>query len=136
VYLRLFFTVVAALLGMSSACSKPIPTPPTGPAVREPGVEVPYPPPPGRVEVIPPAKRTDEVWVNGQWDWDGETWSWIEGSWRVPPQGSHFTPWSAVRKNDGRLMFRSAAWRTADGQRIADPFGEAKCPPLDAAEAP
>lgn len=133
---RLSFALVAVTLGSSIGCSSTIPRPPTGPAARELGVEVPYPPPAGRAEVIPPAKRAEEVWVSGQWDWDGERWNWIDGGWRVPPQGAHFTPWSAERKRDGRLFFRSAAWRTRDGKRIADPFGDAKCPPLEAAEAP
>jgi hypothetical protein len=126
--------VVASLLLLGCAAS--IPKPPAGPAVRERGVEVPFPPPPGRAEVVPEAAKPEEVWVDGQWDWDGEAWQWTPGRWRVPPANAYFTPWSAERHRDGKLFFVSAAWRTQDGRRIADPFGESACPIPGAEAAP
>ena len=79
---------------------------------------MPYPPPPGRVETIPHVTHERAVWIDGQWDWDGTEWAWSEGSWTTPVSGAYFTPWTVIRRPDGRLFFEAAAWRAPDGHRL------------------
>lgn len=122
------------LVGTTS-CSGAIPKPPSGPAVREAGVLVPYPPPVVRVETIPPQKDPREVWVSGQWDWDRGRYRWIEGHWRVPPADAYFTPWSTRRRADGSLVFWPAGWRTTSGRRLDEKRSDRACPP-DVASRP
>ncbi|MFT3776182.1 MAG: hypothetical protein QM820_63370 [Minicystis sp.] len=119
---------------LCAACSGSLPRPPSGPVPKDAFTdEVPYPPPAARVEVI--TKRTNEraVWVDGQWEWDGETWKWLSGRWMLPPPGAYFTPWTAVRRPDGRLFFARATWRSRDGKPLDFGFGHDVCPPGTAA---
>jgi hypothetical protein len=95
-----------------------VPKPPGGPVPEDEMIEVPYPPPPAHVEVVPEKKKDGDVWIDGQWDWDGADWQWTEGSWMTPPPNAYFTPWKAERKKDGRLFFASAAWRAPDGKPL------------------
>src|SRR5690606_39073378 len=103
-------------------CAPTIQRPPTGPVPREAGVEIPYPPPPGRVEVVTISDEPGRVWIDGQWDWNGDAFQWFPGHWRIPPEGAYFTPWRTARRADGTLLFYKAAWRAADGRRIADTY--------------
>lgn len=120
----LFAATLAAAL---PACST-LPRPSTGPTPRETGVEVPFPPPPARVEFVPDPKSDAEVWVDGQWDWDGDGWKWLAGSWMVPPEGAYFTRWSTYRRSDGRLFFVRAAWRDRNGKPLGGVFAHDICP--------
>jgi WXXGXW repeat (2 copies) len=90
--------------------------------------EVPYPPPAARVETVPPRKNAGDVWIDGQWDWDGTAWKWLEGSWTTPPAGAYFTPWATERRGDGRLFFARATWRTRDGRSLDVGPGRDACP--------
>jgi hypothetical protein len=83
--------------------------------------EVPYPPPPARVEVVPPAPRKGLVWVDGQWAWAWKRWQWEAGGWVAAPPGATFARWATVRLDDGRLFFAPAAWRARDGHVLAPP---------------
>jgi hypothetical protein len=117
-----------ALLALPAlACSSALPRPPLGPTPPD-ALDrvVPYPPPPARVEIVPPQKDPRAVWIGGQWDWDGRTWKWIAGAWTRPPAGAaYFTPWTAVRRPDGRLFFARATWRDAHGRPLG--FGHEVC---------
>jgi len=113
-----------------SACSASLPKPPTGPVPPDAMIEVPYPPPPARVEVIPPRKNGLDVWIDGQWEWDGTVWKWLDGAWTTPPANAYFTPWTAVRQSDGRLLFARAAWRAKDGRPLDAAPGRDVCRPL------
>lgn len=115
--LRSAALVAALSLGLP-ACLGRLPRPPTGPTPADALIEVPYPPPPARVEVVPPRKHDHEVWLDGQWDWDGSAWKWIPGSWATPPAGAYFAPWTTVRRSDGRLFFAPAAWRIEGGRAL------------------
>jgi hypothetical protein len=117
--------VVTALL---SACSGSLPKPPSGPVPSAAMNEVPYPPPPARVETVPPRAKDGDVWIDGQWDWDGKVWEWLEGSWTPPRTNAYFTPWSTERRSDGRLFFARAAWRTRDGRVLEAGLGRDACP--------
>lgn len=117
----------AALL-LLPACGS-IPLPRVGPVpVDAEASEVAYPPPPARVEVIPPRKKDGEVWVGGQWEWMSNSWKWLSGAWVSPPKGAYFTPWSVVRKPDGRLLFTAATWRARGGRALDFGSGNRICP--------
>lgn len=79
-------------------------------------LEIPYPPPPARVEVVPETTVTGAVWVDGEWGWTGKRWSWSRGYWSVPPAGARFAPWLTIRGVDGRLYMAKGVWRSADGK--------------------
>ena len=115
--------VVATLAG----CGASLPAPPKGPVPTDGMIEVPYPPPAARVETIPPHDSTGEVWIDGQWQWDGSDWRWLPGAWTSPPKDAYFTPWTTRRDRDGRLLFAPAAWRSKDGKAIGA-FGQENCP--------
>ncbi|RTL58223.1 MAG: hypothetical protein EKK46_00235 [Rhodocyclaceae bacterium] len=81
------------------------------------GVDIGTPPPPMRVEVVPPP-RSGYVWVPGFWGWDGHRHVWQEGYWEHERPGYayapgrwerhgeqwHFEPgrWQAMRKEERR----------------------------------
>ena len=81
-------------------------------------IEVPYPPPPARVETIPPTKSAGQVWLDGQWEWGGKAWTWHDGAWTTPPPDAYFTPWTTKRRADGQLLFIRAEWRDKAGLPI------------------
>lgn len=114
--------VPVALLATALAfagCARSVPLPRTGPAPDQSDIEVPYPPPAAKVETIPEQKDAAQVWVDGQWDWSIDEWVWRGGEWTTPPSAeAYFTPWSTVRKKDGRLFFIPAAWRDARGAAL------------------
>ena len=35
-----------------------------------------YPPPPARVELVPNAPSGEAVWIDGEWQWQGQRWAW------------------------------------------------------------
>ncbi len=123
----------ALSLALLPACGFRVPKPPMGSAPADEMVEVPYPPPAVRVEVVPPRKGALDVWVDGQWDWDGEVWQWTAGSWMEPPANAYFTPWKAERREDGQLFFARASWRTKEGAPLAVAPEEGRCGPAPSA---
>jgi hypothetical protein len=123
---------VISLAGLA-ACSSSLPRPPTGRVPTDALIEVPYPPPAAHVETIPPQKDSHEVWIDGQWEWDGKEWKWVAGTWMTPPANAYFTPWTTVRRRDGRLFFASAAWRAKDGRPLEVGVGRDVCAPVPVA---
>ncbi len=123
-------TAVASVATLLGGCLSKLPEPNGGPFPHDAMVEVPYPPPPARVQAIPvrPKGGDHDVWVDGQWDWDGHAWKWLEGSWVDPPRDAYFTPWTTERRVDGRLFFARAAWRGRDGRPVSFAQGQASCP--------
>jgi hypothetical protein len=106
------------------ACGTRLPTPVLGPhpAGSTSYVEVPYPPPAARVEIVPPRpKELDAVWVDGEWTWQGKRWVWQPGGWVSPPAGAYFAPWLVYRLGSGRLLFAEGAWHAAKGEKLPDP---------------
>jgi len=116
-------TLVLLFGAMVGACGGAIAAPPTGspPAGTRVYVEVPYPPPPAHVEVVPRRPRDECVWVDGQWTWQGKRWLWESGGWVVPPAGAYYAPWLTNREPDGRLLFTSGSWHAADGRPLPNP---------------
>src|SRR6266487_4670900 len=95
----------------AASCSKSLPTPRTGPHPSDTSyIEVPYPPPAARVEIVPPKPREDAVWVDGEWDWAGNRWAWEAGGWIEPPKRAYFAPWVTYRQDNGRLLFAAGTW--------------------------
>jgi hypothetical protein len=112
------------MLLVALACSTSLPAPPTGPHPEGTTnyVEVPFPPPSARVEVVP-HKPLDPgaVWVDGEWAWQGKRWVWQPGGWVAPPAGGYFAPWLVYRLDNGRLVFAPGAWHGPKGERLPNP---------------
>jgi len=125
----------AVLLVLLSGCSGSLPKPPTGPVPPDAMVEVPYPPPPAHVETTPPRTKVGDVWIDGQWEWDGKMWKWLAGAWMTPPANAYFTRWTAARRADGRLFFARATWRARDGRSLDLGPGRDLCPSSPAPRA-
>lgn len=137
---RLGALCVALVLALLPACSSSLPKPAGGKVPLSDMIEVPYPPPPGRVETVPPQKTAGQVWIDGQWEWDGNGWKWREGAWSTPPPDAYFTPWMTKRRADGQLLFARAEWRDKAGRPLnVDTNGQlcsAPAPMASATEAP
>lgn len=85
-------------------------------------VEVPYPPPPARVEFVPDAPKSDTaVWLDGEWTWRGRRWGWKAGRWVEPPKDAKYSPWTQVRDPRGTLYVAEGVWRDAKGNPLDDP---------------
>lgn len=84
-------------------------------------VEVPYPPPPARVEIVPDPPADDAVWVDGEWVWQGGRWAWRAGRWVVVPPGVAFAPWTSVRSSNGTLHVAEGTFRDAKGTAVPEP---------------
>jgi hypothetical protein len=107
-----------------AACGMRLSTPPTGPhpAGSTHYVEVPYPPPPARVEIVPPQPPDPgAVWVDGEWAWHGKHWVWQAGGWVLRPPAGYFAPWLVYRLGNGRLLFAPGAWHAISGERLPNP---------------
>ncbi len=111
--------ITGALLALLPACASGPPRVPGELVPSSEMIEVPYPPPPARVETIPAPPSPDQVWLDGQWEWAGEVWRWREGIWAKPPPGAYFTPWSTRRRADGQLLFARAEWRDRAGRPLS-----------------
>ena len=89
--------------------------PPSGPhTADEPAIAVPYPPPPARVEIVPPGGADKAVWIDGEWQWRSRRWVWLPGRWEVPYPGAYYAPATTVRRADGALVWFAGAWHVPD----------------------
>lgn len=111
-----------ALALVLAGCASSLPTPVLG--THPPGcaafIEVPHPPPPARVEMIPDRPREGVVWVDGEWVWRGKRWEWDPGGWVIPPDG-YFAPWVLVRRDDGSLYHARSRWFDREGKPLRRP---------------
>jgi hypothetical protein len=110
--------IAAAAAG---ACAQRIPRPAFVAQPTSALVEVSEPPPPARVEVLPPKPASTAVWIDGEWMWRRGRWAWLAGRWCNPPPGAAFSPWVFERSADGRLWYTPGVWRTAAGEAIEAP---------------
>lgn len=87
----------------------------TSPPQVQPLVNVQYaPPPPARFERVPPP-RQGYVWAPGHYEWRGNRYVWMRGTWvRARPGYVYRAPqW---RERDGRWVYRRGDWdRDRDG---------------------
>jgi hypothetical protein len=103
------------------ACASDLPGPSFVPQPSAALVPVQYPPPPARVEFVPPQPAAEAVWIDGEWVWKARRWSWRSGRWVVALPAARFSPWAVVRGADGTLYSASGTWRDAKGQEVAEP---------------
>jgi hypothetical protein len=103
------------------ACRASLPQPAGAPQPDNAFVDVPYPPPPARVEAIPPRPRADALWIDGQWSWGGDQWDWWPGGWVAPVAGARFARWELRLQADGRLKFAAPSWRDPSGRELPAP---------------
>lgn len=112
---------VALAAGMLACGSRRLPPPRWVSQPTSALVQVPYPPPPARVEFIPDQPRDDAVWIDGEWVWQGRRYAWKPGRWVVPPPNAAFAPWTAVRDRLGTLYLAQGTWRAPGGGEVAPP---------------
>lgn len=116
------------------ACGAPkLPAPPYVSQPTSALAEVPYPPPPARIEAVPRRPKSNAVWIDGEWIWQTRRWAWKPGRWIVPPTGARFAAWTTVRGRTGALYFASGRWRDASGAEVAEPEPLAIAGPAPAA---
>src|SRR5262245_59248804 len=106
---------IGAMLLAASACSTTLPSPRYASHSTDALMEVGFPPPPARVEYIPPSPHEDAVWIDGEWAWRGDRWAWTYGRWVLAPSGATFSPWTSVHSLGGTLYFAPGAWRDEKG---------------------
>ncbi|HEX7668210.1 MAG TPA: YXWGXW repeat-containing protein, partial [Polyangiaceae bacterium] len=113
--------VGSALAMLSVACGGGLPVPAY---TRQPSSEylpVPYPPPAGFSEVVPPIPRKEARWIDGHWVWRDSTYVWQRGGWVLPPKGASVAPWQVRYTRDGTLLFADEIWYDAQSKPIASP---------------
>ena len=67
-------------------------------------------PPPPLIETRPASPASNALWTAGYWQWDGDAFVWVKGSWQIPP-----SPESEWRPADWRIdvsgaVFLPGAW--------------------------
>jgi len=115
--------VAGAVVAVALSCGHTLPRPAQASHPRGAFVEVPFPPPPGRVEFIPPPPRQSAVWIDGEWIWEpiGQRWAWKYGRWVEAPKGARYAPWSLVRARDGTLFYAPGVWLDAHQREVVAP---------------
>ncbi len=100
-------------------------------------IQVPFPPPPAKVDVIgvPPAEMTDPVWVDGQWEWRGRAWVWEPGKWWSRPPGKYYAAPAIVRRMDGQLVWFAGSFRPFSPATTARPSAGLPSPPVPGQES-
>jgi hypothetical protein len=66
----------------------------------------------------------DDVWIPGYWHWAGADWTWVDGTWRLPPLGmSYVEPY--YERVGARVVYVGGYWgspaiarRSYGGDRI------------------
>jgi hypothetical protein len=78
-------------------------------------------PPQVQVETPPPAPSAAYTWAPGYWYWSGAEWSWIEGSWVMPPRpGLRFVSPRWVRRGPS-WYFTAGGWASRGSVRVVVP---------------
>jgi hypothetical protein len=109
------------LLALTACGATPLPSPPYMAQPTSALVEVPYPPPPARVETVPARPSTNATWIDGEWTWRAKKWLWEKGRWVVAPAQAKYSPWALVRSSDGALWEARGTWRDARGEELDPP---------------
>jgi hypothetical protein len=58
------------------------------------------------------------VWIDGYWQWRGETWVWIDGSWEAPPAAEAVWVAPAQVTIGGTVVIRPGGWIDRAGKRV------------------
>ncbi|MCU0694702.1 MAG: hypothetical protein MUF54_25270 [Polyangiaceae bacterium] len=112
--LRLVAIVCVSLLGCGS--SRPLPTMSTH--TPDEFLEVPYPPPAVRADLVPARPGPDSVWIDGEWHWQWTRWRWRRGAWVTPPAGATFARWETERVGT-QVQHAESVFHLADGGSLA-----------------
>jgi hypothetical protein len=128
-------TVLAALIACSSrtrlAPEAPLPDA-IDPSDYAGSLVVPYPPPPAKVETMPPAPTNPAcVYLDGQWTFGSRDWQWVAGAWVIAPGGCAFVRqrlfWLALGSEGSELRFRPGRWVQTSNNALDCPVATA-CP--------
>ncbi len=110
----------AAVLLSACGSSNAVPPAVAALAARD-WVSVPFPPPPSRPEMVPPAPEAGAVWIDGEWRWRTGRWYWIYGRWVHPPDdAAGFARFAVQRGEDGTLYYASGVWVSTEGERLGE----------------
>jgi hypothetical protein len=98
------------------ACGGSLPQPRfTQHGADETPVDVPTPPPPGKVEIVPkrPPELKHPVWIDGEWEWTGRRWVWKDHGWQEEPPGEAYAPPLTMRRPppEGTLVHLPGTWK-------------------------
>ncbi len=93
---------------------------------------VPYPPPPAKVETMPPAPiERSCVYLDGQWVFGARDWQWHSGAWVIAPPGCAFARsqlfWQTAGVDRSELRFRPGHWANAQNTAVDCPVAT-PCP--------
>lgn len=116
--------VGGALLGATiglAGCGSSLPGPRLGPHANDPPTLVPFPPPPVRVDVVPPppSNATDLVWIDGQWTWSVSRWVWVRGYWTEQRPDQHYAMPVFYRNPNDELLWFEGTFIDAKGDPVA-----------------
>lgn len=120
-------------LAALNACAARLPEAPAGVHPPNDAVAVPYPPPPAKVEELPPEPDARCAWADGFWDFT-DRWEWQPGEWVIPPQHCRLAP-PALRRQQGQLWFARPRWYP-DNAKVAGPESACPRPPACRTAAP
>ena len=112
---------VAFATAMLACGAKSLPAPSYVGQPQEALVQVPYPPPPARVEFVPTQPDGNAVWIDGEWVWQGRRYAWKPGRWVKAPANAAFAPWTTVRDTMGSLYIAEGTWRDRTGNEVSAP---------------
>jgi hypothetical protein len=113
---------IAALLGAgvaSQASAQTVVTTPAQVTQTTTTVEAPTAPPPPQAETVPPPPATATVttyWQPGHWNWNGESWVWMDGSYvqrvQQPSATAVWVPGQWVAQSGGGYVWVAGHWQT------------------------
>lgn len=106
------------LLILMVGCASTIPRPPTSPHLPGELVEVPFPPPANRSDLVPPRPHPNSLWVDGEWRWQRTRWTWRPGAWVIPPPGATLAREETIRLGL-KVLHAGSVFRLADGSALA-----------------
>jgi hypothetical protein len=114
--------LAALAAGLVAACAPGHPPgPPHAANVTSNYNEVPYPPPPARIELIPARPDDHALWTDGEWRYRGRRWRWVRGSWSDVPPGAKFAHWASTIRADGAFLYAPGQWFDASGKAMPAP---------------
>ncbi len=111
----------ATAVAVTLACNHGLPHPPYSAHTSEELVQVPFPPPPARVETVPQPPASGARWIEGEWSWRGRRWAWKQGYWAPPSADGTYSPWQMTRNEAGTIFFAPGTWRDAKGAPTPPP---------------
>lgn len=99
----------AVLAGLLFACSAA----PPGTGGHVAAAVAPFPPPPMRAEIPPPAPAADALWQGGHWNWNGMKYVWIAGNYlRRPTPTANWMPGYWEQDPSGGWLWTEGHWQS------------------------